>query len=226
MKSPQSRHCHRTPLLPKLDKLICPAANSERTSAAAVHTLLRRMALQNRNNHLQPFYSIRAVADRFRVPPATISRIYRQLSSERLLRMVWGSKTLLEPVQSSRNIECRSAAIAINLHRFVESPDYRVSILVLQSEMWNHAISEHLLFFEQQADEVVNMCTRNHHPEFDLVVWPWADPLHRHALLRLHDLGIRVVCMCENAIPGVSECHIISPRCTIRTIVRKKILKI
>lgn len=226
VKDTLSHPGYRTPSgLPALEKLVCPALGFERSPAVAVHGLLRQTALENRNSHLQPFYSIRAVADRFHVPPATVSRIFRQLSSEKLLRMVWGSKTLLEPAESA-NSECRCVGIAVNLSRFIGSPDYRLSILTLQTEMWNHAVTEHLLFFEIQADEVVHMCTRNHHPDIDVVVWPWADPLDKHALLRLHDLGIRLVCLSEHLIPGISECYTVSRRRTIRTIVRKEILKI
>ena len=210
--------------LPDLGALDCTSAPYF-DKAGAIATRLRQIAAKARNDHLQPFYSIRAVADRFHVPPATISRIYRQLSSEKLLRMVWGSKTLLEPAESASS-ECRGVGIAVNLSRFVTSPDYRMSILTLQTEMWNHAVTEHLLFFEIQPDEVVHICTRNHHPDIDVVVWPWVDPLDKHALLRLHDLGIRIVCLSDHLIPGISECYIISRRRTIRTIVRKEILRV
>jgi hypothetical protein len=73
----------------------------------------------------------------------------------------------------------------------------------------------------------VHMCKRNHHhPDIGVVVWPWAEHSDKHALLRLHDLGIRLVCLCDRLIPGVSECYPISARQTIRTIVRQKILKV
>lgn len=225
MKPSLPQPCYRTPSeMPALEKLVSPGG-SERSTAPAIHRLLRQTALQNRNNHLQRFYSIRSVAKRFHVPPATVSRIYRQLSSEKLIRMIWGSRTLLEPAKSL-NSECRCVGIAVNLRRFVGSPDYRLSIITLQTELWNHAVSEHLLFFEIQPDEVVQICTRNHHPDIDAVVWPSADPLDKHALLRLHDLGIRLVCWSDHPIPGVSECYTVSPRCTIRMIVRQKVLKI
>jgi DNA-binding transcriptional regulator YhcF (GntR family) len=194
--------------------------------SASVHAVLRQTALENRNDCLRPFYSIRAVADHFHVPPATVSRIYRRLSSEKLLRMIWGSKTLLEPLESSRKRECRFIGIPVKLDRFVASPDYRASILTLQLEIWNHEVNEHILFFEQRGDHVVHLCTRNHHPRIDTVVWLLPEASHRQTLLRLHDLGFRVICLSDQVISGVPDCYAISSRCTVRTIVRKTILKI
>jgi DNA-binding transcriptional regulator YhcF (GntR family) len=211
--------------LPNLDEISCNQASST-TSPTAIQALLRRIAVERRNDELQPFYSIRAVADHFHVPPARVSRIYQRLSSERLLRTVWGSKTLLEPVKSSRNLECRSVGIAVDLSRFLKFSDYRVSILSLQLEIWNHEVNDHLLFFETGSDELVSLCTRNHHPHMNTIVWLLPQASHSQTLLRLHDLGFRVICLTNQVISGVPDCYKISPRCTIRTIVRKQILKI
>jgi DNA-binding transcriptional regulator YhcF (GntR family) len=71
--------------------------SSDKAGPVSLEAILRRVAEENRNGHLQMFYSIRSVAAHFRVPSATISRIYRRLSADRILRMIWGSKTLLEP---------------------------------------------------------------------------------------------------------------------------------
>src|SRR5436305_14388363 len=82
--------------LPELNSLGNPRTVTV-NKASAIAASLREIATKTRNHHLQPFYSMRLVAEHFHVPPAMIARIYHRLSSEGLLRMVWGSKTLLEP---------------------------------------------------------------------------------------------------------------------------------
>jgi len=215
---------HRAPLgLPALNELDHPVFDCVRNSDSILN-FLRQTALKSRSDHLQPFYSIRAVAEHFHVPPATVARIYRRLSRERVLRTVWGSKTLLEP-QSPKNGECRSIGIPVNLDRFGTSLDYRAGIISLQMEVWNHEVVEHILFFEQ-GDEVLLLCTRNHHPDIDAIVWLLPEAAHKQTLLQLHDLGIRIICLSNQAISGVRHCYTISPRCTIRSVLRKEVLNI
>jgi len=213
------------PELPNLDEISCNR-DSSTASPTAIQDVLRRIAIERRNDELQPFYSIRAVADHFHVPLAKVSRIYQRLSAERLLRTVWGSRTLLEPNRSLRNSEPRSIGIAIDLCRFLKSADYRASILSLQLELWNHEVNDHLLFFAEEPGELVCLCTRNHHPHTHTLVWLLPQASHSQTILRLRDLGFRVFCLSDQMIPGVPDCYVISRRCTIRTIIRKKILNI
>ena len=219
-----SHYCRRTPPeLPDLNELFDASRTADSTS---IQDLLRQTALKSRRDHLQPFYSIRAVAEHFHVAPARVSRIYQRLAAQQILRTVWGSKTLLEPLKSSQDSECRSIGIAIDLGRFVKFPDYRVSILSLQLEVWNHELNGHLLFFETDPEELVNLCTRNHHPHMHTIVWLFPQALHSQVLLRLRDLGFRVLCLSEQATPGIPDCNRISQRSTIRALIRKKVLKI
>lgn len=213
------------PELPNLDELSYDR-HSSTASPDPIQALLKKIAIERQNDELQPFYSIRAVADHFHVPPARVCRMYQRLSSERLLRTVWGSKTLLEPVKSTRNSECQSIGVAVDLSQFLKSSDYRLSVLSLQLEIWNHEVNGHLLFFEAGPDELVSLCTRNHHPHMNTIVWLLPEASQRQTLLQLRDLGFRVICVSDRIIPGIRDCYRISPRCTIRTIVRKKILKI
>ena len=220
---PVRRRC--PPELPSL-KEIFNGSDSATTNSAAVHALLKRIAIEKQNDDLQPFYSMRAVADHFHIPTARVSRIYHRLSSERLLRMVWGSKTLLEPLKSSRSSGCRSIGITVDLRRFLGSSDYRASILSLQSEVWNHEVNDHVLFFETEPGEVVSLCTRRHHPHMNTIVWLLPEPSDSPTILRLHDLGFRVVCLSSHRVLGIPDCYAISRSWTIRAIVRKKILNI
>jgi hypothetical protein len=199
-----------------------PSADKARVIAG----LLRQIAAKTRNDHLQPFYSMRLVAEHFHVTPAMVSRIYHRMNTEGLLRTVWGSKTLLEPAKSGRNGACRCVSIPVSLIRFTASSDYRTLILILQLEMWNHELDEHLLFFETHEDEIVCLCTRHHHPLMDTVIWVFPSESSRQTLLRLRDLGLRVFSLTEGLKRGVHNSYAIFDRSSIRTIIRRQILKI
>ncbi len=211
--------------LPDLNDLECgdkPSMDKARVIAA----LLRQIAAKTRNDHLQPFYSMRLVAEHFHVAPAMVSRIYHRLGAEGVLRMIWGSKTLLEPIKSGRNANRRCVGIPVSLQWFAASPDYRASILLLQLELWNHEVDEHLLFFKEHDDEIANLCSRNHHPRIDTVAWLFPSESSRQTLLRLHDLGLRVFSLTDRSVRGAPDCHSISDRSSMRTIIRRQILKI
>src|SRR5437762_9003491 len=64
---PSRRH---PPELPKLDELSHDQQGST-TSPASVQALLTKIIIERQNDELQPFYSIRAVAHHFHVPPAS-----------------------------------------------------------------------------------------------------------------------------------------------------------
>ena len=211
--------------LPDLGDLECTSAPYF-DKANAITTRLRQIASKTRNDHLQPFYSMRAVSDHFHVPPAMVSRIYHRLSAEGLLRTLWGSKTLLEPAKAAGNRQCRCIGIPVNLARFSAASEYCASILELQLEMWNHEVDEHLLFFKEHEDEVVSLCTRNHHPHIDTVVWLFPSASCRQTLLRLRDVGFRVFCLTDRPMCGGPDCHAISDRSSVRMIIRRQILKI
>jgi len=211
--------------LPALSGFDCSSDQSTE-KAETIAGLLREIAIKTQNDYLQSFYSMRSIAEHFRIPPTMVSRIYHRLGAEGLLRMVWGSKTLLEPIKSGRNGGCRCVGIPVDLSRFALSPDYRESVLLLQVEMWNHEVDEHLLFFRDGENEVVTLCKRTNHPNIDTVVWLFPRLICKQALLQLHDLGLRVFCLSERPMPQVPHCHTVSDRSSIRRIIRKQLLEI
>lgn len=202
------------------------ASDASPERADEIAELLRAVAVKSRNDHLQRFYSIRFIAEHFHISPAMVSRIYHRLEAEGLLRLVWGSKTLLEPAESGQNGQCHCVGIPVDLCRFMAAADYRERVLLLQIEMWNHEIDEHLLFFRAAEEEVVTLCKRSHHPRIDTVVWLFPRAACRQTLLRLHDLGLRVFCLSEKPMPQLQRCYTISDRSSIRKIIRKQVLRI
>jgi hypothetical protein len=85
--------------------------------------------------------------------------------------MIWGSKTLLEPAEGAKNGHPRSVGVPVNVRLFLESAAYRQAIPNLQLEIWNHELSDHLLFFGTQAEEILDLCTRHHKPHIDTIIW-------------------------------------------------------
>jgi hypothetical protein len=226
MENPASQIRRRVPYgLPALGGLECSSDQSNR-KVDTIAALLREIAVKTQNDHLQCFYSIRLIAEHFHIAPAMVARIYHRLGAEGLLRMVWGSKTLLEPVKSGRNGNCRCVGIPVDLNRFVSSPDYRESVLLLQVEMWRHEIGEHLLFFREHEDEIVAHCKGNHHPDLDTLIWLFPRTFCRQILLQLHDLGLRVLSLSERAMPHVPHWHTVSDGASIRKVIRKQLLGI
>lgn len=214
-------HRRKPPELPKLDELVV-SANGIAAGSAWVQTVLRQTALRNRSDRFQPFYSIRAVANHFHLPTVTVSRIYNRLRSERLLRTVWGSRTLLEPVDSAKTRRSRRVGIAVALFRFLDSPDYRRAILALQREVWNLGVTEHLMFFENNDEEIVRLCKRHRFFDIDTVIWLLPAISNKEVLLRLQDLGIRIICIGDARISGIRDHYRICRSCTMARIVREQ----
>jgi DNA-binding transcriptional regulator YhcF (GntR family) len=214
-----------SPELPELQELMIEEHRSE-TKAALVLKLLRQTAAKCQNDHSHPFYPVRAVAERFGISPATVSRVYQRLSAEHLLRLIWGSKTLLEPVESANKTRPHRVAIPVELSRFITSGDYREAILCLQRELWNHRVGEHLIFFGTSADEVLHLCKRYHVSGIDTVIWIYPESVGSETLLALSELGMRVICVAARPNAAVRESYTVAPGCTISKIVREKILKL
>jgi DNA-binding transcriptional regulator YhcF (GntR family) len=213
------------PGLPDLQELSIEQDRSQR-KAALVLNLLRRTAAEFQGQVAQPFYSVRAVSDRFDIPLTTVSRLYRHLSSERLLRLLHGSKTLLEPMRDAKNKQAKTVAIAIALSKFISSPTYRDSILSLQRELWTHRVDVRLLFFEHSDEEVLQLCRRYDSSQIDTLIWLSPSSTTRKTLLHLRHRGIRVVCIGDVPIPGIRECYSLSPARGVNSIVRKKIFNL
>jgi DNA-binding transcriptional regulator YhcF (GntR family) len=216
---------HIGPELPKLEKVTAKRSRSEPKPANIVK-VLRKIALEFRSDRARPFYTVRAVAKRFRIAPATVSRLYRQLSAERLLRPIWGSKTLLEPreVKDKRKRKLQGIGMPVDLVRFTTAAEYQETILAAQRELWNAGVIAHLLFFERSPKEAVAVLSRYHEASIDTVLWISPEPTNAGMLLPPRELGMRVACVAPRRIDGIEECHTIPAGYTIRKIVRERLL--
>src|SRR5713226_7562754 len=118
--------------LPSLRRLKLPLS-SQASRTELMLKLLRQNAKKFRKEEAAPFYSIRAVATRFRMPTTTIFRLYQQLESEGLLQTIWGSKTLLQPIALANNRP--TLTLPVSVARFAASRQYRNSILRLCKQL-------------------------------------------------------------------------------------------
>jgi DNA-binding transcriptional regulator YhcF (GntR family) len=134
--------------LPNLAQLRLPK-HSLASRGRLISKLLRRLARQARQAHAIRFYSIRAVATRFRVSPSIISRHYQQLQSEGLLTTIWGSKTMIPAL--ARFIKKGAYVIPISVTELAASEPYRNYVLNLHRRLRSRGIAEHLILFESVA---------------------------------------------------------------------------
>jgi DNA-binding transcriptional regulator YhcF (GntR family) len=223
MKTNSPRPSARPAELPLLEQLTINQSEAEPKSLAVLR-LLRRIARQCQTEHAHPFYPVRAAAAHFGLSRATIARLYQQLSSEGLLRLVWGAKTRLEPLASTRRRKPQTIAIAVDLCRFSTSLDYRLAILDLQRELWRSKVADRLIFFQNAAEEVVRLCHRYHVHRVDTVIWLAPGNVSPAIFAKLSTLGLRLICIAANPVAGARECYLPPPGCTIGRLVRDQIL--
>lgn len=209
--------------LPPLGKLASHPIQSAWTPGS-IQDLLRKTALENRTNNFQQFYSIRSVGEHFHVPPATIRRIFRRLSSENLLRTVWGAGTLLEPSQNGKIRQAQMLLVPVALIHFITSSDYRSAVFKLQHHIWECGGAERLFFFQDNSAELLRICKRFGLARTSTVIWLFPDSRHRETILRLQDMGIRLVCIGSLRIPGIHHYHAISDVRDIGPVIRQQVL--
>lgn len=209
--------------LPPLGKLASHPIQSAWTPRS-LQDLLRKTALENRTNNFQQFYSIRSVGEHFHVPPATVRRIFRRLSAEKLIRTVWGSGTVLEPSEDGKKKQRRVILLPIALTRFIDSPDYRSAIFNLQRHIWEDGGAERLFFLEEGGTDLLHLCKRSGLSRVSTVIWLLPDARDTQIIRRLQDIGIRVDCIGSLAIPGSRQCQRMADGRDIAAVIRRQVL--
>jgi DNA-binding transcriptional regulator YhcF (GntR family) len=197
--------------------------NGSLMAANAIYRILRNIALQKRCNNPQRFYSIRSVANHFHVPQSTVSRIYRRLASENILRTVWGSQTFVSPLESAELSRSRSLGLAISLRRFILDNNYRRAILEVQRRIWRYGARERMLFYDD-SEELVLLCKRVHLSPTAIMICIAPEGFERQAMLRVNDQGWTVVCFDINYDRGAIQhtqvsrklARLVSPGCRCR----------
>ena len=195
----------RLPDLPALGSVSRQTDIAEERSALILR-LLRQKAQRSRNKKLQPFFSIRAVASHFAVPPTTVSRIYSQLKDEGLLASVWGSKTFVEPVQIDNQLRVRAVvALPASLTSFCTVREYRTFFLEMRDALWKLGFATRLLFYEGRDAEEPTFAELLLNYKVDIVIWFLPTPRMKGTAARLVDRGIRAITVTD--FPASSAEH-------------------
>lgn len=179
--------------LPALESASTGTDIAEERSALILR-LLRQKARRSRNKKPQPFFSIRAVASHFAVPPTTVSRIYTQLKDEGLLASVWGSKTFVEPVQIDNQLRVRAiVALPASLNSFCTVRHYRNFFLEMRDALWKFGFATRLLFYEGRDAEEPAFAELLLNYKVDIVIWVLPTRKMKGTAARLVDHGIRMI---------------------------------
>ncbi len=187
-------------------KLRSPTARQNRT--AAILELLRNAATQNRRKQPQPFYSVREVAVHFDVSVATAERIFKKMRSEGLLRIIWGSKTLIESAQLNRQLRIRGVvALPASLQPFRMVRDYRAFFVEMREVLWKLGFATRLIFYEEhEAEEPAFAETLLKH-KVDVVIWFLPSPKIKETAARLIDRGIQLATVADSWANSGEHCY-------------------
>ena len=209
-------------LLPSL-LTIAAADMQSAPTPDAVYALLRKTAVENRTGNFQRFYSMRSVANYFHVPTTTVSRIFHRLGDEKLLRIVWGSETLLEPSRYGRALNSRSIVVPVALQRFLTLESYRDVVLEIQRDIWECGCVACFLFLEDENTQFLHFCKRWGLTRIDTIIWPLPRAGDRNTILRLRDIGIRITCIPRSPVRTNGHPTTVGTRAVGR-IIRRQVL--
>jgi hypothetical protein len=169
--------------------------------------LLRRTAIEHRQSTSRPFYSIRTVARHFHLPSTTVARMYDRLKIEGLLGSIWGSKTIIEPLEMDKDIRLRAiVGLPVALSSFSVSPGYRRFFRLMQQALWKQRFGSRLIFHNNGFVESAGFARMMIDYGVDIVIWLTPPSRASNAVAQLKDRGIRLISIMDgvplNGEPG------------------------
>jgi hypothetical protein len=177
--------------LPALESL-APSASTEGEKAAFILRLLRQAAIKSRERKSRDFYSIRAVARYFAVPPTTVTRVYDQLKEEGVLASIWGSKTFIEPREIDKQIRVKAiVGLPASLRSFTTIQNYRTFFLSMQEVLWKNGFATRLIFYGNEDAETAKLAEVLLGHKVDIVIWFAPIGKISNTASRLSDRGVR-----------------------------------
>ena len=166
--------------------------------------LLRSLAIKNQREQPRVFYSLREVATRFKVPISTVAKIYREMEWEGLLSRVRGSKTVLNGLRKSRRLSVRGlVGLPALISHFITIHEYRTFFIWMRRELWLRGFATTTFFLRpnEEADGTLTDQSKNY--EVDMVIWLQPGRSAFETLLRLSDMGIRVIAISQVGTPSI-----------------------
>jgi len=183
--------------------------------------IIRSLALKKQRNQSRVFYSVREIAKQFRVPVSTVAKIYRDMEQDGLLSRVRGSKTILNGLHHHRRLNVRAfVGLPAVLSNFITIQDYRAFFTCIRRELWLRGFATTTVFF--QPDEVIDgtLSDRLKAFEVDTVIWLSPGRSARESLLRLSDMGVRVVAISHVGTPTMPSRYYIWKESAVESLLR------
>lgn len=183
----------------KISRLLPPLPTRSRLAEAAHKTerltqILRRVAIKNQRDQPRAFYSVRDIAEAYRVPLSTVSEVYRLLEQEGLLTRVRSSRTLLQGRQFDRRLGVRAfIGLPASLSAFITIQAYRMFFIRIRRELRLRGFATGMVFYEREEARTAALSQRLKAYEVDTVLWFQPPKEARETVVRLADLGIRLL---------------------------------
>lgn len=213
----RKKNPHTLPLFTE----VSDATNATHETAQLLE-VLRRVGRTHQRDEAQPFYPVREIAQRFRVPLSTVARVYAQLEKECLLSRIRGSKTMLQGRLGAPKIAVRGfIALPVRLSFLTALQDYRMFFVHAQRVLRKHGFAPTNVFFETHdrgPDLLLDSIRQN---DFDTVLWLLPSVHAKETVLRLGDKGVHVVGVCDRGWSPVPCQYQVFKETAIRTILRE-----
>jgi hypothetical protein len=183
--------------------------------------ILRSLALKNQREQPRVFYSLREVAKKFKVPVSTVAKTYYDMEQEGLLSRVRGSKTILNGLRYNRRRVRGVIGLPALLSNFVAIPDYRTFFVCLQRELWLRDFAATMVFFrpEEAVDGTISDRLRDY--QVDTVIWLQPGRTAKESLLRLSDVGIRLIVISQIGTPIAPSRYYVWKERAVETLLRQ-----
>ena len=200
----RSRACELPPLAE-----VCPRNPSTIpvNKTAHVEAELRRIAVRHRADQRLRFYTMDEVAGHFPLSKSLVSRVFKTLQNEGLLRIHRGAHTWLLPRPSRRKAPLSGIlALATWFPGLAELPDWRIFLRQFEQSARKHGIACYSVLYEHLEDSGDEFFTRIRQYQPDWFVWMYPVPPNRETLLKLNDAGIASIIMTrsERVLPDQS----------------------
>jgi hypothetical protein len=189
---------------------------------ASLLEVLRSLAVRNQREQPRVFYSLREVANRFKVPVSTASKAYHEMEQEGLLSRVRSSKTVLNGLRNNRRLSVRAfVGLPALISHFISIQDYRTFFLCIRRELWLRGFATTMVFFrhDEAADGRLSDQLKSY--EVDTVIWFQPGRSATETLLRLSDMGIRVVGISQVGTPSMPSRYYIWRQNAIEALLRE-----
>jgi DNA-binding LacI/PurR family transcriptional regulator len=164
--------------------------------------ILRAVAAKNQRDQPRAFYSMREIAAHFEVPFSTVSRVYHRLEREGVLTRVRGARTLLQGLHFDRHHGVRAfVGLPASLSAFITIQPYRTFFIRIRRELRLRGFATGMIFYEKEEAQTAALSERLKAYEVDTVLWFQPPKEARETVVRLSDLGIRLIGISHEHVP-------------------------